>query len=138
MFNKVLLLRGSLVIAFTSTTLFLGACSRPGTSPTSTATASPTVPTAATPTRSIAPSVAPSVPPAPSAAPVTSSAPSAAPVSSAAPASRPGQKYVVQPGDTLSGIAEQFGVTMQQLIDANSLQNPDLLLPGQELIIPGN
>jgi LysM repeat protein len=43
---------------------------------------------------------------------------------------------VVQDGDTLSGIAEQFNVTIQQIIDANSLQNPDLLLPGQELVIP--
>jgi LysM repeat protein len=49
----------------------------------------------------------------------------------------PGQKYVVQPGDTLVTIAEEFGVTVQELIDANRLDNPDVLRVGQELIIPG-
>jgi LysM repeat protein len=45
---------------------------------------------------------------------------------------------VVEPGDTLSAIAEKFGVTTQQLIDANRLSNPDLLNVGQELTIPGH
>ena len=44
---------------------------------------------------------------------------------------------VVQPGDKLVSIAEEFGVTVQELIDANALTNPDVLRVGQELIIPG-
>ncbi len=49
-----------------------------------------------------------------------------------------GQVYVVQPGDTVFGIARRFGVTPQDIIDANpALQaNPDQLSVGQELIIP--
>ena len=46
--------------------------------------------------------------------------------------------YVVQPGDTLSGIAAQFfGVTLDALEAANpQLTNPDLILPGQVIRIP--
>lgn len=141
MATRAWLVRCGGAVVFAGATLLLGACTRPGSGGTETPTAPPptaraSVTVARTVTRvapSIAPSaIAPSVPSAaPSAAPVVPSpAPSAAPAPS-------GQKYVVQSGDTLSGIADQFGVTIQQLIDANSLQNPDLLLPGQELIIPG-
>lgn len=141
---KAWLVRCGLTATFAGATLVLGACTRPGAGGTETPTLQPTVRASATAARTAtrtAPPLAPSV--APSAAPVApSAAPSAAPVApsaapSAAPSGTRGQKYVVQPGDTLSGIADQFGITIQQLIDANQLQNPDLLLPGQELIIPG-
>jgi LysM repeat protein len=44
----------------------------------------------------------------------------------------------VQTGDTLRGIAEQFNVSVQALIDANNLtpQQADALRIGQELVIP--
>jgi murein DD-endopeptidase MepM/ murein hydrolase activator NlpD len=45
--------------------------------------------------------------------------------------------YVVQQGDSLFSIAIQFGVTVEDLIRANTLANPDLLSPGMELVIPG-
>jgi murein DD-endopeptidase MepM/ murein hydrolase activator NlpD len=45
--------------------------------------------------------------------------------------------YVVQQGDTLSVIALRFGTTVQALIDANSLQNPNALEIGSTLKIPG-
>ncbi|MCI0394843.1 MAG: LysM peptidoglycan-binding domain-containing protein [Chloroflexi bacterium] len=45
--------------------------------------------------------------------------------------------YVVQPGDTLSEIAAMFGVTVQAIVDANAIGNPNLIYVGQELIIPG-
>ncbi len=51
-------------------------------------------------------------------------------------ATRPGI-YVVQEGDTLSGIAEKFGVSLEDLMRINSIANPDLIYPGQQLIIPG-
>ena len=45
--------------------------------------------------------------------------------------------YVVQSGDSLFSIAIQFGVTVDDLINANTLANPDLLSAGMELVIPG-
>lgn len=42
----------------------------------------------------------------------------------------------VASGDTLFGIAQRYGVTVQQIIQANNLTNPDRLSVGQELIIP--
>lgn len=45
-------------------------------------------------------------------------------------------KYVVQSGDTASSIARHFGVPVEDLIDQNSLRNPDRLEVGQILYIP--
>jgi LysM repeat protein len=44
--------------------------------------------------------------------------------------------YLVQSGDTLSGIAEKFGVPLANLMTANGLTNQDFIQVGQELIIP--
>ena len=44
--------------------------------------------------------------------------------------------YVVQPGDTLMRIAQIYGVTVEQILAANDLTNPDLLEVGQVLQIP--
>lgn len=46
-------------------------------------------------------------------------------------------EYIVQPGDTLMSIAQRFDVTMDEIIEANDLTNPDRLDVGQVLIIPG-
>lgn len=48
-----------------------------------------------------------------------------------------GPLYVVQPGDTLFGIARQFGVTLEALQAANPTVNADALPVGQALAIPG-
>jgi len=45
--------------------------------------------------------------------------------------------YVVKAGDTLYAIARAYGVTIQQLISANNIANPDLIYVNQVLIIPG-
>lgn len=47
-----------------------------------------------------------------------------------------GRVYIVQPGDTLWSIAQRHGISLQVLIQANNLKNPDLLYPGQRIIIP--
>lgn len=47
-----------------------------------------------------------------------------------------GTTYTVQSGDTLFSIARQFGVTVQQIVEANTLANPDSLSVGQQLVIP--
>jgi LysM repeat protein len=44
--------------------------------------------------------------------------------------------YIVQAGDSLSGIAFQFDVTVEDVMRANDLTDADLLFVGQELIIP--
>ena len=44
--------------------------------------------------------------------------------------------YEAQPGDTLSGIAETFGVSLQELMAANALRDPDFVGAGQALAIP--
>ena len=42
-----------------------------------------------------------------------------------------GFNHVVQPGDTLSGIAENLGTTHDVLVSENGLSNPNLIFPGQ-------
>ena len=44
--------------------------------------------------------------------------------------------YAVQAGDTLSLIAEQFGISQDDIMTANGLTDPDTLQAGQSLLIP--
>jgi LysM repeat protein len=44
--------------------------------------------------------------------------------------------YIVQPGDTLGGIALQFGVTIEALVTRNGLEDARYIRSGQKLIIP--
>jgi murein DD-endopeptidase MepM/ murein hydrolase activator NlpD len=44
--------------------------------------------------------------------------------------------YVVQAGDTLSGIAQRFGTTVEALVAANHIVDPALIIAGQKLVIP--
>ncbi len=44
--------------------------------------------------------------------------------------------YVVKSGDSLSKIAVQFGVSVQAIVAANGLADPNLIVVGQTLIIP--
>ena len=43
--------------------------------------------------------------------------------------------YIVQSGDTLSGIAAQFGTTINSLINKNNIENPDVIYVGQKIKI---
>ncbi|MER5388658.1 LysM peptidoglycan-binding domain-containing protein [Saccharopolyspora sp. NPDC002686] len=45
--------------------------------------------------------------------------------------------YTVQYGDTLSQIGERFGVDWRQLAHYNHIANPDRILSGQTICIPG-
>jgi LysM repeat protein len=44
--------------------------------------------------------------------------------------------YAVRAGDTLYAIALRFGITVQAIVAANNLLNPNLIHPGQLLTIP--
>lgn len=46
--------------------------------------------------------------------------------------------YVVQRGDSLSKIAEQHNTTVEAIVEANSIRNPNRIYVGQELVIPGS
>ena len=45
--------------------------------------------------------------------------------------------YVVQPGDTLVGIASLYGTTAEAICALNELEDCELIFPGEELAIPG-
>jgi LysM repeat protein len=44
--------------------------------------------------------------------------------------------YEVQPGDTLSEIAQRFDTTVEALAEANDIEDPDVIFPGDILKIP--
>jgi len=60
-----------------------------------------------------------------------------APLPRPASAQSNGPVYIVQAGDTLSLIASRFNVSLNDLIAANPSIDPNLLAPGQEVVIPG-
>ena len=47
------------------------------------------------------------------------------------------QEYRIQAGDTLGAIAVKYGVTVDEIMRANDLTDPDRLVVGVVLIIPG-
>ncbi|MEE8392488.1 MAG: LysM domain-containing protein, partial [Anaerolineae bacterium] len=46
--------------------------------------------------------------------------------------------YTVQPGDTLSRIAWRFGITVQAIVQANGIVNPNQIFYGQVFWIPSS
>ncbi len=46
------------------------------------------------------------------------------------------RRYVVRPGDSLSGIADLLGTTAEAIAAVNGIKNPSLIQVGQELSIP--
>jgi LysM repeat protein len=47
-----------------------------------------------------------------------------------------GRVHVVQRGEYLSAIARKYGVTVDAIVKANNLRNPNVIYTGQRLIIP--
>lgn len=58
-------------------------------------------------------------------------------LSGSAPAPAAQGEYTVQPGDTLSAIAQRFGTNWQTLAALNGLANPNLIRVGQVLKVTG-
>jgi LysM repeat protein len=52
------------------------------------------------------------------------------------PTPTPAGLYVVQKGDSLSGLAEDFGTTVEEIMAANGLTDPNAIQAGQTLLIP--
>ena len=48
-----------------------------------------------------------------------------------------GRVHVIQSGESLTAIAQQYGISAEELISFNNISNPDAIYVGQELIIPG-
>lgn len=46
--------------------------------------------------------------------------------------------YTIRRGDTLWGISRKYGVSVQNIVSWNNIQNPNLIYPGQRLILYGN
>ena len=93
-----------------------------------------TTPSEATPTPSAeaTPTASPSESPSPSPSPSESPSPSASP--SGSPDVQ--KTYVVQSGDTLSGIAMSLQISMDKLIALNGITDPNKIKPGQVLKLP--
>ena len=47
-----------------------------------------------------------------------------------------GKTYIIQPGDTLSKIAAQFGTTVEELCKLNDIEDPDMIYAGALLNLP--
>ena len=66
------------------------------------------------------------------------SSPSATPTADAAPGPGEMEIYTVKAGDSLSAIAERFGVSSNRLLEINDLTDPNLVYIGQRLKIPAS
>lgn len=118
--------------------VFSGADSTPSTSPSASASVRPSegAPASSSPSAS-ASAVATASPTSstPSPTPIPTPVPTAVPT--AAPLPPPPQEtYVVEQGDTLAAIAQQFGTTALALQAANGIDDPDEIVIGQVLVIP--
>ena len=43
--------------------------------------------------------------------------------------------HVVQPGDTMYRLAQQYGIPMERLLQDNQLENPSQLVVGQTIVV---
>ena len=73
----------------------------------------------------------------PTPSPTPTASPTATPLSQT-PTPTPAEPtvYVVQGGDSLWKIAESYGITVDDLAEANGISKDDVIRPGQELVIP--
>jgi len=74
--------------------------------------------------------------PQPGPAPVPAPAPAPKPVPEQPAADDTPDRVVVEKGDTLWAIAREHGTTWQVLAKLNKLRNPNLIFPGQTILLP--
>jgi LysM repeat protein len=69
--------------------------------------------------------------------PTSSARPRATAVTAITPdPNRPLFTHVIETGDTLFDIALRYGVTIESIVTANDISNPEYIRPGQKLVIP--
>lgn len=54
------------------------------------------------------------------------------------PKEQPKQIHLVQAGETISSIADKYGISKQELLKANNISNPNLIAINDKLILPLN
>jgi len=93
-----------------------------------------------TPAAVITPTPRPSATPSPSPTPSLTPSPvvtPTVPLITASPTPSPSPlTHTVVRGESLSIIAAEYGVTVEAIIELNQLQNPNVIVPGQQLLIP--
>jgi LysM repeat protein len=52
------------------------------------------------------------------------------------PAADEPERYVIQAGDTLTSVAARYGSTVEAIVAANGLSDPNAVEVGQEIVIP--
>jgi LysM repeat protein len=99
--------------------------------------ASPSATSPASPSATAEPTSSPTAVPTTAPTPLPTTIPTPQPTPAPTPTQAPAQQtYVVAAGDTLSSIAARFGVTVQALMAANDIADPNALSIGQVLVIP--
>jgi LysM repeat protein len=136
------LLVGLMLVAFAIAVIARSSPGEPGSSQAGVLlTASPAAPTALAtpasepPTTPVEPTTSATSPASPAPTPTTAP-PSATPRSTPTPAPSGTRQYKVKSGDTLSGIAAQFGTTVKVLKELNDIADARVIRVGQILIIP--
>ncbi len=79
----------------------------------------------------------PTITPGPTSTPTATSLPTSSPTLVASPTAGPDGRYIyqVQPGDTLTWIADRFGVALSNLYELNELEATSVLIVNQEIIL---
>jgi murein DD-endopeptidase MepM/ murein hydrolase activator NlpD len=72
-----------------------------------------------------------------STSPALADEPTPTPTPEASPTPVAGPVYIIQPGDNLSIIASQFGVTLNDLMAANNITDANTITAGARITIPG-
>ena len=107
----------------------------PTITPVSVASPTPTPPATPTATPTATPSPTPEATPSPTLSPTPEPTPT--PMPTPTPEPPPFTEYEVQPGDTLSAIAQSFGTTIDELVRINGLASQDVIIDvGQKLLVP--
>ena len=81
------------------------------------------------------PTGAPTTPPPVTPTPTNTPTPRPTATPTPAPTKTP-QEYEIQPGDSLSLVAEQFGLTTDELAEFNNIEDPNAIQAGQIILIP--